>query len=320
MTKGTTHYRSQDRGQTWQSFSTPSSPAFVPNPLSFHSDPASYGLILYQATKCEKSSWGWGSICRDETYYTKDAFSSAPTLMLNDTNRCQFAHSTKDFKHGAPHDLVFCVAFEESAGGSASLASSRLFSSKDFFAEDKSVVDLGIGAKNARGVLALAIVSKFAVVALKDMSSSKNGAGDGEMQLYVSTDAQVWARAHFPHQSSAQLRENSYTIVESSTYSLGIDVLLMPPTSRHPSIPIFDTMGTLFVSNSNGTFFVESLTNTNRNDMGFVDYENVFGVEGVGLANIVGNSQDVLGRGVPKEVMSRITFDDGELVLCLIDA
>ncbi|KAI5121770.1 hypothetical protein M0805_009581 [Coniferiporia weirii] len=295
LTKHTKHYRTADRGKTWQTFEMPVPPSFVPFPLSFHSEAASYGYIMYQGTSCVKSTFGWGSVCHDETYYTTDAFSSPPKLLLSETSRCQFAHSSKEFRHEAHHDLIYCVAFDTTTNtGSHTLSSSRLFASSDFFQDDQRVIDLGIG-KNARGVLALAIVSKFAVVALKDL------AGNGDMLLYVSIDAQSWARAQFPHQSSAQLRENAYTIVEGTTHSLGVDVLLNAQ----------DTLGTLFVSNSNGTFFVESLRDTNRNDLGFVDFENIYGVEGVGIANVVANPQDVQGRGATKQLQSRITFDDG---------
>ena len=231
-----------------------------------------------------------------QTYYTKDGFATSKSL-LSETSMCQFAHSTKEFKHDAHEDLIYCVAYDsESSTGSHSLASSKLFYSADFFENDNKVEDLGIG-KNARGVVAFAILSKFAVVALKDLTPG----GEGEMILYVTVDTKTWAKAHFPHASSARLRENAYTIVESTTHSLAVDVVLQD----------MSTIGTLFVSNSNGTYFVESLKDTNRNEMGYVDYENIYGVDGVGLANIVSNAQEVESRRAPKQLKTRITFDDG---------
>jgi hypothetical protein len=110
----------------------------------------------------------------------------------------------------------------------------------------------------------------------------------------------------FPHASTARLRENAYTIVESTTHSLAVDVMLQDQSS----------IRTLFVSNSNGTFFVQSLKDTNRNEMGFMDYENLYGVEGVGLANVVANAQEVEGRNVPKQLKTLITFDDGVYFSC----
>ncbi|OSX64575.1 hypothetical protein POSPLADRAFT_1138528 [Postia placenta MAD-698-R-SB12] len=296
LTRGISHYMTSDRGKTWRSFEMEIPPALVGKPLSFHSDPAKYGYILYQGTRCE-SSGGWGSICYDETWYTKDAFSDEPQQLLSDTSRCQFAHSSKDFKHDAHQDLIYCVAFDSTSNtGVHALSSSRLFSSTDFFDDDMRVEDLGIG-KNAKGVVALAIVSKFAVVAMRDLAPGNSG----EMLLYVSVDTKNWAKARFPHASSARLRENSYTIVESTTHSLAVDVMLQDQT----------TIGTLFVSNSNGTFFVEALKDTNRNELGYVDYENLYGIEGVGLANIVDNAKEVEGRREVKQLRTRITFDDG---------
>ena len=121
------------------------------------------------------------------------------------------------------------------------------------------------------------------------------------MLLYVTVDTKTWAKARFPHASSARLRENAYTIVESTTHSLAVDVVLQD----------VNTIGTLFVSNSNGTYFVESLKDTNRNEMGYVDYESLYGIEGVGLANMVSNAQEVESRYAVKRLKTRITFDDG---------
>ena len=75
------------------------------------------------------------------------------------------------------------------------------------------------------------------------------------------------------------------------------------------------TQGTLFLSDSNGTFFVESLKDTNRNGVGYIDFETLYGIEGVGLANIVINAQDVDRRNADKQLKTLITFDDGPLIL-----
>ncbi|KAJ7842899.1 vacuolar protein sorting/targeting protein 10 [Mycena leptocephala] len=265
LTRSTVHFRTEDRGKSWRMFQVPIPPAIVAAPLSFHSDPQNSGYILFQGTACNKI--GRGSVCYDETYVTKDAFNSPPLLLLSDTSHCQFAHSGYNFKPAVHSDLVYCVAFDtKSSGDEHELSSSRLFSSRDFFNQEKNVEELGIG-KNARGVIGIAIVSNFALVALEDPSDPRQGA----VSLFV-------------------------------TASLALDVV-----HDHWSGDI----GTLFVSDSNGTFFVQSLANTNRDEMGFVDYKPVYGAVGFGIANVVTNADYVEGRGDPKQLQTVITVDNG---------
>jgi hypothetical protein len=90
-----------------------------------------------------------------QTYLTKDAFSSKPHQILSETSECRFAHSSADFKHDAHSDLVYCVAFDtKTTNGGHSLASSRLFSSTDFFENDKKVEELGHQVRNPTNILA----------------------------------------------------------------------------------------------------------------------------------------------------------------------
>jgi hypothetical protein len=166
--------------------------------------------------------------------------------------------------------------------------------------QDIELIDFGLGQRASRGVTAVGIVAKFMVAALRDPASKS-----GELQLQVTLDGHTWHKAYFPHASSSKLLENAYTIVEGTSHSLGVDVLLHSDAA----------VGTLFVSNSNGTFFVQSLADTNRNRAGFVDFEELVGVEGVGIANYVKNARAVEGHKAAKQIRSVITFDDGECLL-----
>src|SRR5258708_3037481 len=173
--------------------------------------------------------------------------------MRKDTTRSQFPHTSADFKNKAHKNLIYSTVYTPSPSTpNHTFPPSRPFSSEDFFQSEK-IERLGIG-KNAKGIIGFAIVSKFGVVALKDLSHP-----NGDLHLYVTYDTKNWARAHFPHASSARLRENAYTMLESTTHSLAVDVVLKDGSP----------VGTLFVSNSNGTYFVESLKDTNRNDFGY---------------------------------------------------
>ncbi|RXK41140.1 signal sequence binding protein [Tremella mesenterica] len=306
--RSTTHWVTYNRGVTWQSFTTPREASLIGQTLTFHAE--EHGWILFQGVACEDTGsgkWGGGKTCWDETYYTTDAFRTEAQLLLAQTSQCLFARSSPAFVN-APRERVLCVAFDQSmkpgSGGIHSYKESRLYASDDWFAT-KKYVDLGIG-KKARGVVGLGVVSKFMVAALRvfegaGVDISARAKGGDPMQLYVSTDGSTWRQTKFPHSAMPDLRENAYTVVESTTHSIAVDILTSPSAN----------IGTLFVSSDEGTYFVEALPDTNRNEYGIVDFEELVGLDGVGIANVVSNREEVVGWGEAKKIKSVITYDDG---------
>lgn len=333
LTKSKTHYRSTNRGQSWQSFDTDLPPTSGSTSLEFHS--SKWDSILYIGKKCESDVWSWlgGQTCWDVAYYTTDAFASKPKKLLDYVHKCAWAHNKKEFdRDAAAQDTVLCVAFgspRESAGPPpATLRESRLYASTDFFQSDHSLVDFGIGEKQARGVVGLGTVQSFLVAALKPTSEDRPSGTTDDMVLYVSRDAKNWQRGIFPHGQG--LKEHAYTLTEGSPWSLFADVLTDPEAQS----------GTMFTSNSDGTYFIKScarpilnsylcmymycslvgcvcvcgrLENTNRNMAGIVDFEKLENVEGVAIANILANPDEVRQGpfSTDRQLQTRITFDDG---------
>ena len=118
----------------------------------------------------------------------------------------------------------------------------------------------------------------------------------------MSLDGEHWALAHFP--SSFQLPDGGFTILDSSTGSIFLQVLVDKSQSY----------GNLFRSNWNGTFYSLSLENVNEDSQGHVDFEKVIGIDGVALANQLLSTHDPI-----KRLVTKITFDDGIVQLIVDD-
>lgn len=256
-----------------------------------------------------------------QAYYTTDGFASKPKPLMEFLVHCTWAKATKTIEI-TPERLnrIYCIAWEDSPTGGAPKQSAkrgvshiwqdpahllskrgasnerraaagsatRLYYSDDFFKTRKLVsMDLGRDAKNFVG---LGPSGAFLVTALRDSSSG----AQSEMAMFVTRDGDAWYKAKFPH--GAGLKEGSYTVVEGTAHSLVVDVLDAELGT-----------GRLFTSDSEGSHFVQSLENTNRNDRGIVDYEHLQNVEGAALANTKerGMGDDVL-------IKTHITWSDGE--------
>lgn len=212
--------------------------------------------------------------------------------MLHDRRRhCNWAKSTELFQTGNDkfdHDRILCIAENPNNDKDSQ---HQLLVSDDFFKtshEPKVFND-----RTVAGMVNMASVKGFIVVAAKAVASK-------ELVLYVTKDTETWHRAIF---GEHRIEEDSYTILESTNYSLQVQV----------TTEVGMNMGVLFSSNSNGTYFTKLHEHVNRDEYGIMDFEKIPNIQGVFLINIVDNWKEAEDNPLPilKHIKSKITFDDG---------
>jgi photosystem II stability/assembly factor-like uncharacterized protein len=298
FTQGTTHFRTSDRGKTWDKFDSGAEMSmFRGDILQFHA--ADPDRVLFNGMICE------GIACQEVAMYTTDGFKTPAKELRRNTNGCWWAKSSDLFTTGS-EDLdknrVLCIVDDVY---SPFKQDQRLLISDNFFkptTDSKDIQefepDLDTN-KPVQGVVNIAVVKKYLLVATSSMNTD-------EMALFITDDTKKWHRAIFPapHEShDHRVLQEAYTVLESTNYSIQIDVM----TTR-PSNP----MGIMFTSNSNGTYFTENIEHTNRNERGHVDFEKITGIQGIFLVNKVDNWEEVEKKpSTKKKVVSEITFDDG---------
>lgn len=284
------HWITNDRGKSWTTFTTKAPPLLFRQPLSFHATDSKKVLLHTQ------SCTGIFD-CEEKDYYTKDGFKTSETLRKN-TRNCIFVHSTlrsevdeKDLE--IPEDRIVCVVL---GWDSPYPKDYRVVYSDDYFDDGtkggyEPYLD---GDRIVKGIIKMAMVKGYLVAATKAEHTA-------EMALYVTKDAKTWHRAEFP--KDHKLEEDAYTILESTNYSIQVDVMTTKPSNP---------MGVLFTSNSNGTNFTRNIEHTNRNHGGNVDFEKIQGIQGIVLVNVVDNWEDVTrsSRAI-KKIKTKISFHDG---------
>jgi hypothetical protein len=145
-----------------------------------------------------------------------------------------------------------------------------------------------------KSVVEFAAMSEFLIVATK-------GDDGNTLKLDASLDGTTFADAKFPPKFEVD-HQTAYTVLDSSTHSVFLHVTINPRREQE--------YGAIIKSNSNGTSYVMSLNNVNRNTEGYVDFEKMQGIEGVALANVVSNV-DAVNGGAKKEKKTMITHNDG---------
>ncbi|KAK4540808.1 hypothetical protein LTR36_008885 [Oleoguttula mirabilis] len=279
------HWITKDQGKSWTSFTVPEPPTLARLPISFHASDSD--RMLFLTAEC------LGFDCTESAYYTTDGFESNPKLLKEDALSCLYAKSTELFTTGDKErddDQVLCIV-----KGSFSPFSSdyRLLTSSNYFKTEGVEPAMSADGRPASGIMNLAAVKSYMVAAAKSE-------GTTELAMYVTDDAQTWHRAEF---GEHKLEEDAYTLLESTNYSMQVDVLTTKPTSP---------MGVLLTSNSNGTFFTKNIEHTNRNMRGYVDFEKIQNIQGIVMVNTVDNWEEVERKWLAeKEIKTQISFDDG---------
>ena len=280
-----THWITEDRGESWRSFMLEGSPVPFRPPFSFHAADSDK-VVVNMCTDL--------FACEEMTYYTTDGFRTKAKELRKNTSGCVYARSTELFKT-SPDDKddnrVVCVVKGRSSSPWSTTDNRIAVSDNYFVDEDEPLLEEN---RVVQGIVNVAVVKGFLVAA----ASAK---GTDELALYVTDDAKTWHRAVFP--KDHKLEQDAYTMLESTNYSIQVDVMT--------TLPI-NAMGVLFTSNSNGTYFTRNIEHTNRNYQGLVDFEKVSGIQGIVLVNVVDNWKEIERNPMGiKKLKSKISFDDG---------
>ncbi|KAJ5808952.1 vacuolar protein sorting/targeting protein PEP1 [Penicillium riverlandense] len=277
------HWVTTDQAKTWQSFDAPVLPGR--EPLNFNSHDSN--KVIFRGEECL-----FPGLCQPITLYTTDNFKTKPKLLRERTDWCMWAASTREFGQNVdvPSSIktrILCLVPPLKRGNGE-----RLVYTDDFFHDGEGTeVKLKEG-QTVSGVGDIGSVRKYLVALVQSR-------GTDEKALFVSDDSVMWHRAEF---DGHRLEEDGFTLLESTEYSMQVDVL---------DSTNYGSMGVLFTSNSNGTYFTRNIEHTNRFD-GWVDFEKVADIQGIVIVNTVENWKDVEGSETKKkDVVSSISFDDG---------
>ncbi|KAF2498345.1 vacuolar protein sorting/targeting protein 10 [Lophium mytilinum] len=276
-----THWITYDQGESWTAFDTDGAIALGGSPVSFHAKD-SKKILFHGGDECSDF------LCLGKTWYTEDGFKTTK-LLRGDRKMCIWAKSTDLFlanDEGKHDDRVLCIV----KGKYSRLVKDFKMVISDNFFDDEEEPVMSAG-RTVSGISNMAAVKGYIVAAAK-------APGSAELALYVTDDTITWHRAEF---GDHKVEEDAYTILESTNYSVQVDV----NTNKWASV------GALFTSNSNGTYFTKNIDHTNRDREGYVDFEKISNIQGIVLVNVVKNWEEVEKSWAVKKIASQISFDDG---------
>lgn len=262
------HWKTSDSGKTYVSFTTPLEPAFnsLDLALSFHVDKPAW--LLFVGKKCDVTP------CVNELHFSDDFGSTwfrlgGGSLIVES---CIFGRSSKKFVSNT--DAIFCTTPPKR--NQDGMWYSDLIMSTDNFGTHKTVFSQMSNFIIIDKVLLVAVVSD-----------------DEDIDLHVSLDGVTFAEAKFPPGVDKSL--TGYLLLEPGSAAVILDV-----------IDESGKWGTVIGSNSNGTYYHVLLHNINHNNGHHVDFERMYSMEGVLVANQIVN----VGKS-DQYIQTLISYNDG---------
>lgn len=261
---------SQNRGYDWKSFRTPVQQ--IPGlERSLYFHPLRpLWLIWVGETGCDSSM-----TCRNVLYVSR-AYGKRWSILQENVNQCQFLGNLQKRTHP---NFILC---ERPATESNDFVSELLYST-DFF-QTKTVV--------LQNIVGFTQSDQFLIAATHE---------NDELKAHVSLNGRDWVDSYFPLDYSVK-RQQSYTILSGITKA----VLLHLTTNDRAGTEY----GSILKSNADGQDFVTLIDHINRNTAGYVDFEQMEGLEGIMIVNSVVNWKDSR-LGAKKQLKSMITYNDG---------
>ncbi|GMG56302.1 unnamed protein product [Ambrosiozyma monospora] len=261
---------SRNRGKDWKSFRTPAEAITGVTPLYFHPQRPNF-LIFVGQEGCDDA---YSNECHTVAY-SSQSYGARWKKLQENVKYCQFTGSLHESSYSK---LIIC----EKLANEATNYRSNLIASTDFFDEDVRWL--------FEDVIGMVKFGDLLVVA---------AALDGDASIIqVSLDGFNWSDAFFPSNFPVN-KKSALTVLSAATKSMFLYVITESAE-----------FGSLLKPNSVGQYYVLSLDYVNRDSRGFVDFEQMPGLEGVIMVNTVTNPQDVR-TGSRKKLKSMITYNDG---------
>lgn len=279
ITKDRTIIHTTDTGRSWNAIEAPMEANGLGVPLlDFHPTRSDW-LIFTGSVDCTDTL---STTCHAVAWYTTDhgrRWNQVEKYVRN----CQWA---RDSSLKIDERMIVCESYKEKKGSqkSGNRNPIELIAGRDYYGRKEKLFDSVVG---------FTTFSQYFLAAKYDEEK-------GTLSLEVSLDGTHFSEAQFP--PNMKIDNHAYTILESNTDSVFLHMTINSAKDRE--------WGTIFKSNSNGTYYGLSIEHVNRDSRGYVDFEKMIGLDGIALVNVVRNPEhaEVSGK---KLLQSRITHNDG---------